>query len=1038
MSNGQQGFLPSLKLGPREAPKQQTARAAVGTKEPGVRLSLPATPQSARIQKPVERPTETRAEEAADDLDAGHFNISTSTVASCPALQITAQEWGSSAAWLMQADIIRNHRLKSQLSQLRLSDFFDCHGGPHFKRLSISFAAKQNAQVGSTFGSTSNLHEYAELSDVQGTSHSSDEREKGESKALLEDSHSQGDLKELSGLSDLGSSKAFLAASEARARDLLITQQKAELLLLQVRDEERLRTAEVDERRLGLLFSEIPNFESLLPKSVEVKSLVPVDLLEEQEQAEKQSIERQNGFLADNHFIEGSQMCWLFTHAEVLVLSRCLSRWCVSTRGPSFAMGMGMDRPTFCRLLLEVELVDQVAVPYFWAVSLFDSLAQPCRICPPQAHHAPTAPVQSIVNRFRLISLLDIIARQHYEAIDRYEFVDRMKQGAKKLRIYDDAYVAGMTKTNHEYKAEQRDERSKEKSHERRESVDASHGEPGKHIHRNSKAQGSERRESTDEHEKAEKEKGKNQPHVKVWKSMVERDLACRERLVTSMLVEPEVLHVVHFYRDVFSTLFECYAPSGQMQWMDFWQFCVDFHISPQLVTEQQLRRAYETTECFTLLPPRPILPEVPKTKRRAAESTPSKSRAGARREKPNSSASPTPSQPKLKQLSASPDPVSHAHSGKDEDKFKGTDSTISSALTEDSEALECDTAFEVPAFTETLCRIVFLYLGFYGNGVQQSSSSLYKISWLVAYLRLVSTQMHEGLDDFGPAETEPGSPEPRGAEAVVKKLPLSRWEEPPRQKLTGQTMLQPHAGPGNKKVVRRRGKQQPMAPKMLPGRITREAAMNVNRQKTRSSVREAVRQLGKASVVVRAIHDVTNVTVKKMDSSSDEDLPTGPTAASRGSTPKAPVAPGGPAAAASARSRVDPDALTSHVASSFKPMAREPPNQALPVEDLLKAEAGKFAVENGRCQLCERSGDRDLSWSNPGCRGCSVVDALKLEDHLFARLMLPDRSASNVKIRRPKAKPLVGSRLRPTFVSGPEPSEPFAFHFVSQSLPLR
>ena len=176
----------------------------------------------------------------------------------------------------------------------------------------------------------------------------------------------------------------------------------------------------------------------------------------------------------------------------------------------------------------------------------------------------------------------------------------------------------------------------------------------------------------------------------------------------------------------------------------------------------------------------------------------------------------------------------------------------------------------------------------------------------------------------------------------------------------------------------------------------------------------------------------------RRWDSSSDEDLPTGPTAASRGSTPKAPVAPGGPAAAASARSRVDPDALTSHVASTFKPMAREPPNQALPVEDLLKAEAGKFAVENGRCQLCERSGDRDLSWSNPGCRGCSVVDALKLEDHLFARLMLPDRSASNVKIRRPKAKPLVGSRLRPTFVSGPEPSEPFDFHFVSQSLPLR
>ena len=40
--------------------------------------------------------------------------------------------------------------------------------------------------------------------------------------------------------------------------------------------------------------------------------------------------------------------------------------------------------------------------------------------------------------------------------------------------------------------------------------------------------------------------------------------------------------------------------------------------------------------------------------------------------------------------------------------------------------------------------------------------------------------------------------------------------------------------------VLRRRGKQQPMAPRLLPGRCTREAAMNLNRQKTRNSVRDA------------------------------------------------------------------------------------------------------------------------------------------------------------------------------------------------------
>ena len=289
----------------------------------------------------------------------------------------------------MPGDVIRNQRLKNQLSQLRLSDFFNCHGGPHFKRLSISFAAKQNAQVGSTFGSTSNLHQDAELRELQGStfSTSSSDLHQGRMghKALIEEEKDM-----------LGSSKAFLAASEARARDFLITQQKAELLLLQVRDDERLRTAEVDERRLGILFCEIPNFEAMLPKAVDIKNLVPPDLVEEQEQAEKQSIERQNSFLSDNNFIEGSQMCWLFTHAEVLTMSRCMHRWCLSTGGSNTMGHMGMDRPTFCRLILELELVDQVAVPYFWAVSLFDSLAQPSRICPPNAHHAPTAPIQPI------------------------------------------------------------------------------------------------------------------------------------------------------------------------------------------------------------------------------------------------------------------------------------------------------------------------------------------------------------------------------------------------------------------------------------------------------------------------------------------------------------------------------------------------------------------------------------------------------------------------------------------------------------------
>ena len=193
----------------------------------------------------------------------------------------------------------------------------------------------------------------------------------------------------------LGSSKAFLAASEARARDVLLTREKAEALLKKVRDEERVRASDVNQRRLGLLFAEIPLFETALPNEVHIKDVMPADFLEEEEATAKQLIERQNAFLADNKFIEGSQMAWLFTQTEVQSISKCLQRCTVSTRGVGTVSAGGMDRPTFCRMLLDLDLVGE-KVPYFWAVALFDSMAQPMRLCPPTAHHAATAPVVSV------------------------------------------------------------------------------------------------------------------------------------------------------------------------------------------------------------------------------------------------------------------------------------------------------------------------------------------------------------------------------------------------------------------------------------------------------------------------------------------------------------------------------------------------------------------------------------------------------------------------------------------------------------------
>lgn len=855
------------------------------------------------------------------------LSISTSTAMSCPALKIR-NEWGAPASSLLQGDLARNQTLKKKLADLRLSDFFDAHGGPHFKRLSISFAAKQNHDVASTFGSTGDLHalESEDPSDFL----------------------TEGEGEDEDGNGMLGSSKAFLAASEALAKDLRMTREKADALLRKVRNEERLRTADVDQRRLNLLFAEIPSFESLVPKEIDIKDLMPADLLEEEEVAEKQSMERQNAFLTDKKFIEGQQMFWLFPQAEVLVISKCLQRWCVSTRGSNLTIGTsGMDRPTFCRFLFDMDLIGE-GVPYFWAVSLFDSVAQPMRLCT-HANHSATAPLQPIVNRFRLISVVDVILRQRFDTSSREEFLKQLKEFAKKLKIYGDEVKRDLDR--------------------------------------------SEAREE--------------------WRSQPEKDLARRERLISAMLIEPEVLHVVSAFHHVFRTLFDCYAPSGHMQYTDLWQFCVDFQLTPQFITEQQLRKAYEVVECFDILPAR-LVREPPRARKQTVRDP------KRHRSKTHSANSAHSASAPSSMHSVSPAPSNLSDVREESERAERTrDSVLSGAASttsaaEESELLECETVFGPNAFAEALCRICFLYLGFYGSTLQQSSSSYFKVSWLISFLRRISTLMCESQGSLTGGAASLQSMRWLGSSGLDG---LALFWEPRVDDLETATaaVLQPLPGPGNRKATRRRSKQQTMAPRLKPSRRMKEATQSVNKQKTLSSIREAAKNLGKAAMVVKAMSEtqkLSGVIPRKFDDSSSEE---------EVHAPSRPVA---------TKDRIE--ALTTQVAASFqKPLKPQKtvkaPGPLMPVEELFKVEGGCRAIAEkegglegvkGVCQLCDRTGGLNqgiASWGNPRCRGCSIVDAINLKAHPFARLLQPE-CHTNAKILRPKAKAQLGARLRAVF----------------------
>ena len=538
-----------------------------------------------------------------------------------------------------------------------------------------------------------------------------------------------------------------------------------------------------------------------------------------------------------------------------------------------------------------------VEVPYFWAVSLFDSCAQAIRVCSASLEHAATAPLQHIaprprsrdvekvqkwpicahyhgfranifklswafepkVNRFRLLTVMDVLVRQHVEAMDREQLLNRAREVSKALKIY-----------------------------------------------------------------------GKPEDCAKKWKNEAEKEAAIRDRLISGMLIEPEVLHMVYVYQELFQKLFRCYAPKGHMTYAEFWQFCADFQLTPQFVTEHQLVKAYEAVECFRILPARPR--------------EPLKSKARAPKRKAATPSSRTPSRSSVASLNP------------EKAEKERSDSTLS---VEDFE-LECDTVFEAPAFMEALCRVAFLFLSFYGSTLQQSSSSYFKIEWLLCHLRRLCGMME--------------------AEGLLEGM---AWE---LVEWTPSAVLQPAPGPGHRKPVKRRSKQQ--VPRLKPSKATREAAQSLNKQKTLNNVREAAKNLGKAALVVRAMSETQKITVprKPDDSSSDEEPHT---------------------KASLTQDRLQE--LTTRVAAAYqKPrQPRKVPGAAMSVEELFRVEAGKAAVSEGICQLCEQSG------GNPVCRGCSAVDSINLRSHPFARLLYQENPQA--RLLRPRAKAL-GARLRPTF----------------------
>lgn len=849
-----------------------------------------------------------------------------------------------------QQDLQNSKVLQKELKGLRLGDYFDERGTPRFKRMGLSFAAKQYKPTQDTFGSHA-VHE--------------------DGKPVVDSKKGY-------------NAKASYFAGVAKEKDATFVQERTDQLMSRMNYIDRNPVHDVQERRLKLFFFEIPGFEKCLPKNVNKKDLLPVEMGAEEEIAERRMSERIVAYFGDPCWIEGAQMEWLLNHNEVVQLSTAASLWLRASRGAS--LGWGMDRPSFCRFIVDVKLVDQKRAPFFWATSLFDSLVQPMRCCHPDAPCAPSAPVTRAVNRWAINSVFDALLRQHYDSTTKFQFMQRLGRAVKKhlpdnlAREFQDL-LASQAAGNRKFAA----------------SPDSFLDRPPSSICETPVVETPlPTVELSPRSVFAVKANALPMFGVSIKPSdgptstaEIKREGRSRENLVQSMLIEPEVLHLAMQYLPLMRLVHSCYADkNGHMEFAAALQFFSDFRLTPELIASEYIRSAYEHACC----------------------TEDSKSSFG------------------LQQYLAP----------------RG--SMLGSAVSAPTPpCAEPATIFGPGALMEIIFKAAFFRLGAYGNYAQRSSTSYARAVWLLTYLRSVVEHLHQS-QERRQSSGEPSADGPLGKALDI--APPSLWSDPPLLSVPGSraTMIQPVPGIGVRKLKRRKATRQ-LVPQLKPSFFTTKAALRFavklrsksSRKTTMGSENDHASPTAKSS---RSKYGRKGSLRKRFEAFSSE---SSPKAINRresepSSFPETSDADVSPSASQSSDEDLkdesspqpSPRRTTSHRTSvktftsqftSTSPRSKsgDKDNEHWVLEDLFKAEGGQPCITDGACYVCG-SPAIDGTWGSPACRGCSAVDGLPFEHHPFAKL-LSSSSDYQPKVAKSRVQ-MVG--LRPASLTPPPlPQEP-------------
>lgn len=514
---------------------------------------------------------------------------------------------------LMVGDLTKNSSLCAHFQKYALRDFFNHRGQRRYQNLSMSFAAKQHPDIKTTFGSCASASA------------------KPVTIAITPQKSSQ------------LSARAYRLATDMVRRDRETIQQRNLENYRNLETKEKIQLEDVQKRQHEMLFLEVADYERYLPNGVAVEELLPLEVSRIHEREEKKRFEKLNAALVDVHKVlnrersrnvsraafgnvtddehenvgyapaemfDFMQQYWNFKSDDITEVVNNISLW---TLAAGLSSSMGIDRSVFCRFLIDIGVIDQDAVPYVWSVRVFDQYSRHVRVnnivendwsTTGDAGGESKTVVAPLVCKLDFITVMDTILRRRYSKGTLSEFMEMLRRTSLQL--------------NAEWQRKEQEAAAAAAAADRNKATPVeptlldkvfSGGLPALQNPQPVKIQGLMSATSMmlndDAANAADNASRNSSSENAVWK---------RNRLISGMLTEPEVLQIVEQYRSVFEELFHCYtfrddastdtaanAPSPEMEFSDFVQFCQDFRIVPRLASMYDVLRAFRIAECVEI-----------------------------------------------------------------------------------------------------------------------------------------------------------------------------------------------------------------------------------------------------------------------------------------------------------------------------------------------------------------------------------------------------------------------------------------------------